>query len=303
MFETKMNIITEKKLAAGLSITSNAVIIILKFVAGVISGSISIISEAIHSLSDFLASVLTFFAVMKSSEPADETHPFGHGKYEDMSGFIEGGLIIFAAFYIIYEACKKLFLHHTFEVDTTLGIGVMLFAVIANFFVSSYLFKVAKKSNSISLFADGEHLRTDIYSSLGVMAGLILIKITGIDILDPIIAILVALFILKAGFSISKETLNNLLDGSLPSEELKLIEEIISSYDNECVKGYKNLKARRCGPSKDIEITMLFPDDMTINECHKICDKIENLIEEKLGHVTIMIHAEPYNCHKTNYKL
>ena len=303
MFEAKMNIITEKKLAAGLSITSNAIIIILKFIAGVISGSISIISEAIHSLSDFLASVLTFFAVMKSSEPADETHPFGHGKYEDMSGFIEGGLIIFAAFYIIYEAFKKLFFHYTFEVDTTPGIAVMLFAVIANFFVSRYLFKVAKKSNSISLFADGEHLRTDIYSSLGVMAGLILIKITGIEILDPIIAILVALFILKAGFSIAKETLNNLLDGSLPYEDLKLIEEIISSYDNECVKGYKNIKARRCGPSKDIEITMLFPNDMTISECHKICDEIEELISQKLGHATIMIHAEPDNCHKTNYKL
>ena len=102
-----MDITTEKKLAAGLSITSNAVIIILKFIAGIISGSISIISEAIHSMSDFLASVLTFFAVMKSSEPADKEHPFGHGKYEDMSGFIEGGLIIFAALYIIYEACKK----------------------------------------------------------------------------------------------------------------------------------------------------------------------------------------------------
>lgn len=298
MFEAKMNIITEKKLAAGLSITSNAVIILLKFAAGVISGSISIISEAVHSMSDFLASVLTFFAVMKSSEPADKEHPFGHGKYEDMSGFIEGGLIIFAAFYIIYESCKKLFLNHTFEVDTTLGIAVMLFSVIANFFVSSILFKVAKKSNSISLFADGEHLRTDIYSSLGVMAGLILIKITGIHILDPIIAILVALFIFKAGFSIAKETLNNLLDGSLPCEDLKLIEDIINSYDNKHVKGYKNLKARRSGPSKDIEITILFPNDMTIDECHNICDEIEELIEQKLGHVTIMIHAEPENCNK-----
>lgn len=298
MFEAKMNIITEKKLAAGLSITSNAVIILLKFAAGVISGSISIISEAIHSMSDFLASVLTFFAVMKSSEPADKEHPFGHGKYEDMSGFIEGGLIIFAALYIIYESCKKLFLNHTFEVDTTLGIAVMLFSVIANFFVSSILFKVAKKSNSISLFADGEHLRTDIYSSLGVMAGLILIKITGIHILDPIIAILVALFIFKAGFSIAKETLNNLLDGSLPCEDLKLIEDIINSYDNKHVKGYKNLKARRSGPSKDIEITILFPNDMTIDECHNICDEIEELIEQKLGHVTIMIHAEPENCNK-----
>ena len=296
-----MNITTEKKLAAGLSITSNAVIIILKFIAGIISGSISIISEAIHSMSDFLASVLTFFAVMKSSEPADKEHPFGHGKYEDMSGFIEGGLIIFAAFYIIYEACKKLFMHEAFEVDTTLGIAVMLFAVAANFFVSSVLFKVAKKSNSISLFADGEHLRTDIYSSLGVMAGLILIKITGIHILDPVIAILVALFILKAGFSISKETLNNLLDGSLPPEDMKSIEEIINSYKNKCILGIKNLKARRCGPSTDIELTILFPKDMTIEKCHNICDEIENLITHKLGHVTIMIHAEP-ECEKCGAK-
>ena len=293
MYEAEMNIITEKKLAAGLSITSNAVIIILKFLAGIISGSISIISEAVHSLSDFLASVLTFFAVMKSSEPADKCHPFGHGKYEDMSGFIEGGLIIFAAIYIIYQACKKLFFHQTFELDTTLGIGVMLFAVLANFFVSSVLFKVAKKSNSISLFADGEHLRTDIYSSLGVMTGLILIKLTGIYILDPIIAILVALFILKAGFSISKETLNNLLDGSLPPQDIKSIEDIIYSCNNRCIRGVKNLKARRSGPSTDIELTMLFPKDMTIYKCHQICDEIEELIRQKLGHVTIMIHAEP----------
>lgn len=301
MYEKKMNIVTEKKLAAGLSITSNAVIIILKLIAGVISGSISIISEAIHSLSDFLASVLTFFAVMKSSEPADREHPFGHGKYEDMSGFIEGGLIIFAAFYIMYEAGKKLCMNKPFEVDTTLGIAVMLFAVVANFVVSSILFKVAKKSNSISLFADGEHLRTDIYSSLGVMVGLILIKVTGIHILDPIIAILVALFILKAGFSISKETLNNLLDGSLPAEDLKSIEEIIHSYKSDYTLDFKNLKARRCGPSTDIELTMLFPKDMTIEQCHDICDEVEELIRQKLGHVTIMIHAEP-ECPKCKNK-
>ena len=288
-----MDINTEKKLAAGLSITSNALIIILKFIAGVISGSISIISEAIHSFSDFLASVLTFFAVMRSSEPADKEHPFGHGKYEDMSGFIEGGLIIAAAFYIVYEALKKMFFGNGFEVDASLGIGVMLFAVIANILVSSYLFHVAKKSNSISLFADGEHLRTDVYSSLGVMLGLILIKITGINILDPIIAILVALFILKTGFSISKETLYNLLDGSLPSEDLTEIEEIINNYKT-CL-GFSSVKGRRSGPAKDIEITLLFPKDMTIEKCHSICDEIEDLIRNKLGSCTIIIHAEPEN--------
>ena len=291
-----MNLIKEKKLAAGLSITSNALIIILKFIAGMISGSISIISEAVHSLSDFLASVLTFFAVMKSSEPADKSHPFGHGKYEDMSGFIEGGLIIFAGIFVIWEACKKLYFHQTAEVDTSLGIGVMLFAVIANIFVSSYLFKIAKKSDSVSLHADGEHLRTDVFSSLGVLLGLVLIKVTGIPILDPIIAILVALFILKAGFEISKNTLNNLLDGALPLEDIETIKNIINSYNDSCLKGYKDLKARRSGPSKDIEITMLFPENMTIADCHKICDNVENLITEKLGNCDILIHAEPEVC-------
>ena len=291
-----MNINTEKKLVAGLSITSNAIIIILKLIAGSISGSISIISEAIHSMSDFLASVLTFFAVMKSSEPADKTHPFGHGKYEDMSGFIEGGLIIFAGMFIIWEACKKLFFHQTIEVDTSLGIAVMLFAVVANIIVSTYLFKVAKKSDSVSLHADGEHLRTDVYSSLGVLLGLVLIKLTGVAILDPIIAILVAIFVLKAGFEISKETLNNLLDGTLPIEDIDTIKEIIKTYNNSCLRGFKNLKARRSGPLKDIEITMLFPEDMTISECHKICDEIESLLKQRLGNCDILIHAEPDRC-------
>ncbi len=288
-----MRIDTEKKLAAGLSITSNAVIIILKLIAGAISGSISIISEAVHSLSDFLASVLTFFAVMRSSEPADKTHPFGHGRYEDMSGFIESGLIVFAACYIIYEAAKKLIFGYTMETESFLGIAVMAFAVAANFIVSSYLFFVAKKTGSVSLYADGEHLRTDIWSSLGVLAGLVLIKVTGIILLDPLIALIVALFILKTGVKISKTTLNNLLDGSLPVEDLTVIENIIKSFEHKGVQGFKDLKARRVGPSKDIEFTLLFPEDMKISTCHDFCDDIEDRITEKLGSCSISIHAEP----------
>lgn len=297
-----MNIASRKKIAAGFSILSNAVIIILKFIAGILSGSISIISEAIHSLSDFLASILTFFAVSRSSEPADKDHPFGHGKYEDLSGFLEGCLIIFAAFYIIYEAGKKLFLGQNFEVETTLGIAVMLFAVITNYFVSTYLFQVAKSTNSVSLYADAQHLRTDIYSSVGVLIGLLLIKYTGIQILDPIIALLVAVIILKTGFSISKETLNNLLDGSLPADDINQIEEIIKNYEG-CIIGCKNIKGRRVGPEKDIELTLFFPKKMTIQECHNICDEIEDLIQHKLGSSSIIIHAEPEDCPNPNCKL
>lgn len=296
-----MELNTQKKFAAGLSITSNAIIILLKIVGGILSGSISIISEAIHSFSDFLASVLTFFAVSRSSEPADKEHPFGHGKYEDMSGFIEGGLIILAGLYIIYESVKKLILGYNIEFNSMLGIYVMAFAVVANFMVSSYLFYVAKKADSVSLYADAEHLRTDIFSSLGVLIGLILIKITGIVILDPIIAIIVAIIIIKAGYSISKETLNNLLDGSLPEEDMKKIESILDN--NISIKGYKDLKTRKVGQCKDIEITIFFEPNLTIAQCHKICDEIEEEIAKSFTNITIIIHPEPENIEKKDNKI
>lgn len=286
-----MRLETQKKFAAGLSITSNTLIIITKIIAGMISGSISIISEAIHSFSDFLASILTFFAVTRSAEPADKEHPFGHGKYEDMSGFIEGGLIIFAGLYIIYESSSKLISGYTMEAESMLGIYVMAFAVLANFLVSRYLFYVAKKSDSVSLRADAEHLQTDIFSSLGVLAGLVLIKLTGYTILDPIIAIIVAAIILKAGFSISKETLNNLLDGSISTEDIEKIETILKN--NTVIKGYRNIKGRKSGQYKEIELTILFNPDMKISCCHNICDQIENDIKSALGNVTTTIHAEP----------
>lgn len=296
-----MELNAQKKFAAGLSITSNAVIILLKIIAGILSGSISIISEAIHSFSDFLASVLTFFAVTRSSEPADKEHQFGHGKYEDMSGFIEGGLIILAGLYIIYESFKKLIWGYNLEFNSMLGIYVMAFAVVANFMVSSYLFYVAKKADSVSLYADAEHLRTDIFSSLGVLIGLILIKITGIVILDPVIAIIVAIIIIRAGYSISKETLNNLLDGSLPKEDMKKIESILDN--NISIKGYKDLRTRKVGQCKDIEVTIFFEPNLTIAQCHKICDEIEEEIAKSFTNITIIIHPEPKDIEKKDNKI
>lgn len=300
-----MNIETEKKFAAGLSIVSNTTIIILKLIAGFISGSISVISEAIHSMSDLLASCLTFFSVIKSAQPADSDHPYGHGKYEDMSGFLEGILIVLAAIYIIYEAAQKLYFNKSAEIETLPGIIVMLAAVIANFLVSKYLFYVAKKSESLSLLADAEHLRTDILSSVGVLAGLVLIKFTGLHFLDSIIAILVAAFIMRAGFFITKKALNNLLDGSLPQENIDTIEAVIDEFVKlKKIAGYKNLKSRRAGPKKNIELTLFFHNNMTIHDCHKICDEIEDAIASKLGgNTTVFIHAEPEAyCHRCSKK-
>ncbi len=287
-----MGIENIKTKAANLSIISNGLIILFKLIAGIITGSMCIISEAIHSLSDFLASVLTLFAVKRSSEPADKDHPFGHGKYEDISGFFEGVLILLASFYIIWESCKKIITHGTLEFNSTPGIVVMLIAIAANLLVSSYLFAVAKKTDSVALKADAQHLSTDVYSSLGVLIGLILIKITGITLLDPLIAILVALIILKTGISIIKETLNDLLDRTLPDDDIKIIENIINDCKN--IYGFKNLKSRKSGSTRDIDITLLCEESMPIKECHEICDILEAKIQEVLPNTLITIHCEPY---------
>jgi len=288
---TKIN--NKKKIVASLSILSNIILTVLKIVAGILSGSLSIISEAIHSFSDFAASVLTFFSVLKSSKPADNDHPYGHGKYEDMAGFIEGVLIILASVYIIYEAVKKIIHIQTVEIENSLGITVMFIAVILNFIVSSLLFKVAKESNSISLYADGEHLRTDIFSSLGVLIGLILIKMTGYTVLDPIIAILVAAIIYRTGYTISKRAMKRLLDYSLPDEDIEKIMSITDKFSGSVKLKEHSIKARQVGPSTDIDLILQFPNTTTICECHKICDEIENQIKEIYINSSISIHAEP----------
>ena len=289
----------KKKLVAGLSITSNVILSVLKIITGIASGSLSIISEAIHSFSDFFASVLTFFSVMKSSQPADSDHPYGHGKYEDMAGFIEGILIIFAALFIIWEASKKIIFGVNMNTETNMGIVVMFIAVILNIVVSSLLFKVAKETNSISLYADGEHLRTDIYSSLGVMIGLVLIKITGYSILDPVIAIIVAVIIFKAGYSISQKAGSNLLDHSLPEENINNIKQIIKDCSANVTLKRNSIKARQVGPTKDIDLILQFLENTSICECHKVCDEIEKKIRSLYPHCSISIHAEPI-CYKRN---
>lgn len=285
----------EKKIAAMLSVTSNSLLILLKFIAGILSGSIGIISEAVHSGSDLLASIITLFSVSKSSEPADEDHQFGHGKYEDLTSFIEGILIILAAFYIIYESLKKIFCPKCFEINTNVGLTVMFISVIVNFLVSMFLFKIAKKTNSSALYADGEHLRTDIYSSLAVFFGLLCVKLTGNTIFDPVIAIMVAVIIFVAGYKICETAKNSLLDTSLSVEENSQIKEIVEKYIENGIISLKNLRTRKAGFKKNIEITLIVDKEMHISTSHEICDKIENEIEYNLKNTDISIHLEP-NC-------
>lgn len=276
-----------------LSILSNTFLIVIKIIAGILTGSISIISEAIHSGMDLLAAMLAFFSIRIASKPADEKHPYGHGKVENVAAVIEGGLIIIAAVLIVNEAVDKL-IHAEAVSASYIGVVVMLISAGVNFFISTYMLRVAKEEDSIALEGDALHLKTDVYTSLGVAFGLFLFNITGLTFIDPIVAILVALFILKEGWVLIKNAFNPILDSNLETESLDKIKSVMARYTTDRVS-YHALKTRKSGYMKYIEFHLLVPGNMCVKKAHDLSEVIEKDIEAALKNTDVIIHIEPFD--------
>ncbi|MFH0761695.1 MAG: cation diffusion facilitator family transporter [Bacteroidota bacterium] len=278
-----------KTKVASLSVISNTLLIILKVFAGIISGSVSILSEAIHSSMDLLAAVIAYLAVKISDTPSDEKHNYGHGKVENVSGVIEGLLILVASGWIIFEAIKKLV--NPIPVES-LGIGslIMLISAVVNIIVSRRLYKVAKETHSVALEADALHLKTDVLTSLGVAIGLFLIIITGIHWLDPVIAIMVALMILRESFILIKKAFFPLLDIAWDKEELDHLNDVFRRLE----VNQHDVKTRRAGNYRFIDFHIELPADMALEQVHDFCSSIENEIRQEFDNVEITIHPEPY---------
>lgn len=278
-----------------LSICSNTLLIIFKVVAGILSGSVSIISEAIHSGMDLVASIVAFLSVRGSAKPADKDHPYGHGKIENISGIVEGVLIFIAAGMIIVEAAKKLF--EPAEIDAAfIAMAVMLIAAAVNFFVSKQLYIVAKEEDSMALEADALHLKTDVYTSLGVGFGILLIKLTGFAMLDSIVAILVALLIIKEAWELCKNALEHLIDVRLTDEEEKEIDEIINKVMRDCGQqliDYHKLKTRKAGNKRHIDFHITLNPNLTVKEAHDIVGCLKKEINSKLSNSRVNVHIDP----------
>jgi cation diffusion facilitator family transporter len=279
-----------KVLAATVSVASNTTLVALKLIVGLMTGSVSIISEAAHSALDLFAAVIAFFSVRESGRPADKEHPFGHGKIENLSGAIEAMLILLAAMFIIHEAIDKL--KYPKEVkDPMLGLYVMAASVVINVVVSKYLFLVAKRSDSIALEADAHHLSTDVWTSLGVFAGMGLIKLTGWHILDPLVAIAVALMIVRVAFSLTWKAAAPLLDTQLPDDEISELEGIVMNTPG--VRSYHKLRTRKAGPYRQVDFHVIVPASMHVREAHSIVESIEEEMRRKFPNAHIVSHIEP----------
>ncbi|MCL4440453.1 MAG: cation diffusion facilitator family transporter [Firmicutes bacterium] len=287
-----VNVLDKKLKVARLSILSNTCLTIGKLVVGLSMGSVGVISEAVHSGLDLIASFIAFMAVRQSGKPADENHPYGHGKFENLASIVEAILILAAAVGIFLHAVPRI-LHGGSEIES-LGWGatVMVISAAVNFIISRKLMQVGKETDSPALVADGWHLRTDVYTSLGVLVGLGTIYLTGYTILDPIVGIAVGILIVKASFDLIRESMGVMLDVSLPSEEEEVIKRVLLKHSNQFLE-YHGLRTRKSGPYRYVDLHLVVPRHLPVGAAHILCDLIEQEIEEALPGVQVLIHCEP----------
>jgi cation diffusion facilitator family transporter len=282
-----------KTRAAAISIASNSLLIALKVVAGVITGSVAILTEAAHSSIDLLASLIAFFSLRKAAEPADASHPYGHAKMENLAAAIEGMLILVGAAVIVYASIHRLAVGA--HLDTLgLGIAVVGFSAVANFGVSHYLYREAAATESPALQGDAAHLRTDAWTSVGVLVGLTLVAITGVDALDSVTALVVATAIVASGIRLVTSSSRILVDEALPAAELDTVREIMQGHEGTDVLGYHALRARRAGSRRYIDMHVQFREGTTLERAHELAHLLQAEIRARLGgSADVLIHLEP----------
>lgn len=276
--------------AATVSVISNTTITGAKIVAAILSGSVSVLSEALHSVGDILASVFALISVRVSDKPADSEHPFGHGKIEPFAGLTESLLLLGAAIWVGYEAIRRFAQPEEIAVD--IALWIVIGTAIVNVFVGSYLSRTGEETDSDALRADAAHLRADVLTSAGVVVALLLVRFTGDLIWDPIIALALSAWILFTAARMACAAINQLMDIALPEEELRIIEDILKT--DERVKGFHELRTRKMGSQRQIDAHILLDDDLSLIAAHEITEEVEDRIRAALDNVSISLHMEPF---------
>lgn len=277
--------------AARLSMVVVIGLIVIKVAVGAVTGSLSVLAQAVDSFLDLFAVVITFLAVRIATMPADEEHPFGHGKAENIAAIVQSVLIFFASVAIIYSAVRRIQTGATLEL-TEVGIGVMAVSIITSILLSRYLLRVSRQEDSIALEANAKNIAADVYSAAAVFIGLLLVRFTNYSIIDTILALLVALYILKVAYDMLRNSFGGLIDVKLPDDEEKIIKTTIKEHIGQVVD-FHALRTRKAGSQRYIDLHLVLPKDMSIEKAHDICDHLEADIESSLPRTDVTIHVEP----------
>lgn len=281
-----------KRATSRLALISNSFLLAMKLIVAAGTGSVAVLAEVVNSGADLMASIIVFWSVKVSDEPPDATHAYGHGKIENLSGILVAGLIIAGGFYAVWQSIVHLFHPQPlFAVDY--GIAVMAVSALVNYVVSARMITVGCETESPALTADGVHLRTDVMTSIAVVVGLGLVTVTHRPIWDAVAGLGVALMILRVGGSVARDALETLTDHSLPDAERKALENVLRA--NPSVRGFHALRTRKSGSHRYADVHVLFDDDHTLVQAHRLAEEIEDEMRRTLPNLDTMVHPEPYN--------
>jgi cation diffusion facilitator family transporter len=280
-----------KSAAARLSVLSNTTLVAMKVIVGIMTGSVSIIAEALHSGLDLVAAAIAWVAVRAADAPPDEEHPYGHGKVENLSGTVEATLILFTAGWIAWEALQRLVDPRPVHAGS-LGLAVMAISAGVNVYVSRRLFRVARESNSVALEADAHHLSVDVYTSLGVAFGLLLIRLTGWSFLDPLVALVLAVVIGRIAWELSHRAAHPLLDTRLPAaEESELVRWI---EEHPAVMGCHSVRSRSAGAWAYLDAHVTVAAGTTLEAADALEEELRAQLLARRPQLDVMLHIEPH---------
>ncbi|MBI2854947.1 MAG: cation transporter [Chloroflexi bacterium] len=267
-------------------------LILLKLVVSVLSNSISIAAQATDSVLDIVSIAITYVALKMSITPADEKHPFGHGKAEGLAAMIQAILVLGAGGFIIYSAIQRIVRGTAIQPDE--GMAVMGVSIVASYLLSRHLRLVAKATGSTAIDASARNIGADVYSAVGVLLGLLLVRLTKLVILDPIVALIMAGFVLKAGYEVTVRAFHEIVDYSLPRGEQEVLDSCLRAHEDQLV-GYHSMRSRRAGSERFIDLHLVMPRDYSVEKAHAVCDHLEQDIRQKIANANVTIHAEPCN--------
>lgn len=281
-----------KQRTALLSVISNSLLILLKVVAGTLTGSVAILTEAVHSSIDLIASLVALVSVRIADEPADAGHSYGHEKVENLAAAFEALLILVGSAVIAFEAIRRLVTGgstHTLGI----GMGVIGFSAVANLVVSGVIARGGRRTGSPALEGDAAHLRTDAISSLAVLGALVLVQVTGAQWIDPVAALAVASVIVVTGLRLLVRSGEVLVDQALPADEIHVIARTIESFGDDSIIGYHELRTRRGGSKRYVDVHIQFRAGTSLELAHRAAHDLQDQIARALGGADVLIHLEP----------
>lgn len=283
--------IRRKRDAARWSLASNATLLGMKIVVGALTGSAGILAEAVNSAADLFGSVVAFLSIRVSDEPPDRAHAYGHGKIENLSGAATAALILVGGVFAIGEAIRHLLRAGPLP-GLGWGIAVMAASAVINFLVSRHLLRVGRETDSPALAADGHHLQTDVLTSLGVLAGLVLVRQTGLTWWDSVAALGVSVLILRVGVGLARDAMGTLADTALPPEEEQTLTRVLEAHPK--VLSFHKLRTRKSGSHRHVDVHVQIADTHTFVEAHRLTEVLEDALRAALPNLHPIIHIEPY---------